>query len=265
MTNGSAHTPPPPPPGDTTYAPGGAPQKKGLSPIAWVGIGCGVLVILGLVIALVVTFWLGSKVKDAADNPEMSAAKMIVRVNPELELVDSDDAAGTLTIRNIETGEVMTVDVSQVREGQLRFRGEDGEEVTMGMEEGEDGEGAFTVRDREGKESFRIGAGGEKDIPAWVPVYRGVALQGTFRSASGGEINGGFSFQTDEPIEDVLAWYREALEEEGFTETGSSTSQAGGGRYDNRTYEADGRTVGVMATGEEGTTQIVVSYSGPEE
>lgn len=271
MTNGSAHTPPPPPTGGTPYGATPPPpaKKKGLPPLAWVGIGCGALVLL-VVIALAIAAamglsWLGGKAKEFEDNPAMAAAKLMVQANPEVELVEADDEAGTLTIRNKETGEVMTVGLDQVEQGRITFES-DGETVTMGMEEGEDGEGAFTVRDKEGKATFRVGAGGEDDIPAWVPRYEGVELQGTYFSSSGGEVSGGYSFETSKAPNDVLDWYRSALEEEGLSQTGSSNSSAGGSTFSNLTYEADGRTASVVVTGEEGgTTNVVVSYSAPVE
>ncbi|HSL84482.1 MAG TPA: hypothetical protein VLF66_17045 [Thermoanaerobaculia bacterium] len=262
MTEPTAHTPPP--------APGAAPKKKGLSPLAWIGIGCGGLLLLAI-IAFVVAgaiglSWLGGKAKEFEANPAMASAKMMVRVNPELELVESDDEAGTLTIRNKKTGEVMTVGLDEIEEGRIRFQSEDGEEITIGMEEGdEEGEGAFTVRDREGKTRMRIGAGGEQDIPSWVPRYEDASAQGTYYSESGGQISGGFSFETADSVDEVLAYFAEAFADAGLEETGRTSSQIGQGRYATINGEGGGRTVGVMATSEGETTQVVVSYSERSE
>lgn len=264
MTNGSTHTPPPPPPGGgSTYTPGTAPKKKGLPPLAWVGIGCGVILLIGIVVVVAGGLWVGSKVKDAADNPEMAAAKAYLAVNPELELVEADDEARTLTIRNVETGEVMTVDASELREGRLSFTDEEGQEVSMGVEEGEDGQGAFTVRDREGNETFRVGSGGEENVPSWVPRYEGVTIEGTMMNRTSEETTGAFSFETEDSVDEVLEHYKEALEEEGLTLTGESDNRAGEGRFANLTFEADGRTVHVMATTDGGLTNTVVTYSEP--
>lgn len=257
MTDPSVHTPPPPA--------GAAPKKKGLSPLAWVGIGCGGLLLLA-VIAFAIAgavglSWLTGKAKEFEDNPAMASAKMMVRMNPELELVEADDEAGTLTIRNKETGEVMTVGLDEIEEGRIRFESEDGEEITLGMEEGEEGEGAFTVTDEEGNTRMRIGAGGEEDIPEWVPRYEGAEPQGTYFSQTDGEVSGGFSFETGDSVDDVLAYFAEAFAEAGLEETGRSSSQVGEGRYGTINGEGGGRTVGVMATSEGETTQVVVSYS----
>lgn len=258
MSEPTHSTPPPPPTG-------AAPAKKGLSPLAWVGIGCGallVIVLIGMAIAVAMgVSWLGGKAKEFEDNPAMATAKLMVAANPEVELVEADDEAGTITVRNKETGEVVTVSLDEIEEGRISFESEDGETVTMGMEEGEDGEGTFTVRDSEGKATFRVGAGGEDQVPGWVPRYEDVAIQGTFHSVSGGKISGGFSFETTDSVEEVMDRFAEAFADEGLSETGRNTYQAGGNRGGTLTGEGDGRTVGLMISGETGKTTVVVTYN----
>lgn len=266
MTNGPMQTPPPPPTGGTP--PGATPappaKKKGLSPLAWVGIGCGVIILLAI-IAMVVAgaiglHWLGGKAKEFQENPAMATAKMMVKADPDIELVEADDDAGTITVRNKKTGEVMTVGLDEIKEGKISFES-NGEKMTMGVEEGEDGKGALTVTDKEGKTQFRVGAGGEENIPDWVPRYRGVEPQGTYYSSSGGEINGGYSFETSDSVDDVVDYYRDALSDAGMTETGSSTSTAGGTRISNLSYEGGGRTVGLLVTSDGDKTNAIVSFS----
>jgi hypothetical protein len=269
MTDGPSHTPPPPPPqqptpppaGDPTYTPGGAPKKKGLPALAWVGIGCGVIALIVLIVLAAGTCWGVSKVKEFGENPEMNTAKLIVAANPELELVESDDEAGTLTVRNTKTGEEMTVDVSEIKDGRLRFRDQEGQETSIGMEEGEDGEGAFSVRDSEGNETFRVGAGGEENIPGWVPRYPGVELRGTMSSRRGGKVEGAFTFETADPADEVADWYAEELADQGMTETGRSDNRAGDQRLLNLGFEGDGRQTNTMITTDGGKTTAVVSYS----
>lgn len=270
MTNGTSQTPPPPPAGGPSYsAPPPAPaKKKGLSPLAWVGIGCGVIVILGI-LAMVVAGalglrWLGGKAKEFEANPTMAAAKLVVKANPEIELVSEDDDAGTLTVRNKKTGEVVTVDLDDIRNGQISFES-DGEKTTMGVEKGEDGEGALTVRGADGKPRFRVGAGGEENLPDWLPRYQGVEIQGTLYSASGGKVNGGYNFQTTDPVDDVLAYFHDELEDAGMTETSNSTTTSGSSRYSNVSYEGDGRTVNLTVISDGDTTNVTVSFQAPDE
>ncbi len=74
------------------------PERKGLGTLAWIGIGCGVLLVV-VVIALAVTSWfvVGKARQVAVDvegNPALAAARMIVKLNPELEEVEVDQDAG---------------------------------------------------------------------------------------------------------------------------------------------------------------------------
>lgn len=253
-----------PPPASGPKDSGKDGEKKGLSVLAWVGIGCGTLVVLTFAGCMVAGYmgmaWLGGMVADFEENPAMASARMIVRTNPELELVDSDDEAGTLTVRNRETGETVTVDLQQIEQGRIRFESGD-EEVTLGVEGDEEGGGTLTVRDKEGETTFRAGSGGDEDIPDWVPRYPGVAPTGTTFMRSGGEINGNFAVETDDSLEDVLDYYREALEAAGFTEVSYTTSQAGGTRNANLMTESGNRTIGVLVSEEGGTTRAVVTFS----
>lgn len=260
------HTPPPPP-GGSQGAGAPATQKKGLSPLAWVGIGCGALVVIGL-IGMAILFamgvsWLGGKAQEFEENPAMASAKTMVTLNPELELVEADDAAGTLTVRNRDTGEVTTVSLDELEEGRITFKSDDGEEVSVGLEEDAEGGGAFTVRDKEGRATFRAGSGGEAEIPSWVPRYQGVAVEGTYFAQSDGEVNGGFTFKSQDRVDDVVAWYEESLEGEGFEISGRSSYESGGTRGVNLSAEDGERQVSLMATTDGEATQGVVSYSGP--
>ncbi len=88
-------------------------KKKGLGPLAWIGIGCGALVVIVAVALVVVGLIAAKKIKDVAgdfkDNPEMAAARLIVKMNPELEEVSADEQAATITVRHTKTGEVVTL------------------------------------------------------------------------------------------------------------------------------------------------------------
>lgn len=274
MSEGTEPTPEAQPPSESGAAPPPAPgsnapgedgeKKEGLSVLAWVGIGCGTLVVLTFASCAVAGYmgmaWLGGMVAEFEENPAMASARMIVRTNPELELVDSDDEAGTLTVRNRQTGETVTVDLQQIEQGRIRFESGD-EEVTLGVEEDDEGGGALTVRDKEGTTQFRAGSGGDEDIPDWVPRYPDVAPTGTTFMQSGGEISGGFTVETEDSLEDVIEYYREALEAAGFAEASYSTSRAGGTRNANLMTESGNRMVSVIVNEEGGTTRAVVTFA----
>lgn len=282
MSDGPEGQTPPPPPSDGTPdaapPPGAAPQpgappaagtekkKEGLSTIAWIGIGCGVLIVVmfaGCVaMGAMGLSWLRGRVAEFEADPAMASARIVVQTNPELELVASDDEARTLTVRNRETGETVTVDLQDIQQGRIRFESGD-EEITMGFEEGAaEGEGSFAIRKKAGDTQFQVGAGGEENIPEWVPRYPDVAPAGTYFSRSGGEIAGGFTLETEDSLDDVIAFYAEALEDAGFTETSRTTSEVQGSRHASLSAESEGRTVSVVTSSQGAATQVVVTFSG---
>src|SRR5215470_13160748 len=89
----TVQSPPPPP------SPPGTPQaqKKGMGPLAWIGIGCGVIVLLGCIVMGAFFYFVKSKADEFQKNPALSAAKLAVQLNPDLDLVSSDEKAQTLT------------------------------------------------------------------------------------------------------------------------------------------------------------------------
>ena len=113
-------TPPATPP--VNPAPAGAPAKKGLSGLAWVGIGCGGLILLGIIASVIFSIFIVKKTKelgaDFNENPERAAAELVINFNPEYEKVSTDDEAGTMTIR-AKDGTVMTLTYEAIGEGRF--------------------------------------------------------------------------------------------------------------------------------------------------
>jgi hypothetical protein len=76
--------------------------KKGMPTLAWVGIGCGTVIVIAVVVVAMLVGWCKRSVGDLSEfknNPEKAAAEMMVRLNPEIKLVSQDDAKGEMTIR----------------------------------------------------------------------------------------------------------------------------------------------------------------------
>ena len=90
------------------------PQKKGLGALAWIGIGCGGIVVLAI-IGMVIAFWLyGGKAKqlieDAQKNPTRTTATMMVTVGGgKFEMVAEDDANKRYTVREKTSGTLTTI------------------------------------------------------------------------------------------------------------------------------------------------------------
>lgn len=103
--------------------------------MAKVGIGCGVLAIIGVVVLVLLVGWCQKKVgeitKDFSDNPERTAAEMVVKLNPDLELVNTDDEAETITFRD-KTGKETTIAWSELKDGKLTISDSEGTRMTLG-------------------------------------------------------------------------------------------------------------------------------------
>lgn len=88
--------------------------KKGLGTGAKIGIGCGVIVLLGIIGFVIATVMLGGKLKDFAEeaqkNPTRAAATMMVNVSAgTMEMVAEDDANKRYTVKETKTGKLTTI------------------------------------------------------------------------------------------------------------------------------------------------------------
>jgi hypothetical protein len=240
-------------------------QKKGLGPVAWILIGCLGLMLLAALGFGACTFFVGKKVKniaeDFSENPARSAAELAVKLNPELELVSTDDDAETLTVRNKETGEELTMDWSEIQQGNFSFRSDKGE---FKVNATGDGEGAVITMTGEDGESAQIfGGTASTELPDWIPLPDGAgATISAYSARSGDEVSGTFSFTTSESVADVLAFYAEELDAAGYETSRSDFTgggQSGGGV--NGTHRDEGRTLGVGVVDSGQGTQVTVTYS----
>ena len=166
--------PPPPPP------PAGLPAPKKVSPVVWILGGCAVLVVLAVAAMMIGGLFIAHKVQQAGldpdllqKHPELAVVKMMVAANPDAELVSIDESRGIVTVRDKKTGKTVTMNFEDIKRGKMSFESE-GKKVEM-EGHGEGDTGSFTVKTDEGTAKF--GAGAVK-MPAWLPAYGGVSVQG---------------------------------------------------------------------------------------
>jgi len=241
-----------------------APQRKGLHPLAWVGIGCGVLLVIVVVVVMVLGFVVARKVKDVAQdfeaNPGLAAARIVVKASPELEEVDVDEDAGTMTVRNTKTGEVVTVNFDDIKNGRFSWSTGD-QEVSVDVSQAEDGTVKITSSDGKGF-SLSTGAAVTEDIPDWVPVYPGAEPTSRSSMESPEGVTGSFQLSTGDAVSDVIAFYRDGLKNGGFAVSVNTFSGEGNeGGMVQGTLEAEQRGVTVMITREDGPTRVSVTFN----
>lgn len=223
---------PPPPP---TIP---APAKKGIPAIAWVGIGCGGLIIIAIIAGGFIFSKLKGKFDEFAKNPEKAAAELVVATNPELEMVSQDDESGKMTIRT-KDGEEMTLSYKDVAEGRI------------------------TMTDAEGNVT-RIGSADLSQVPAWVPKPDGLTdAVSLFHSEAGAKTTGQFSGKTQQDAETLKSFYQKAASDLGMSSSSNTSMSANGTSVNSLSFSDKGRSLTVIVTEKPGEpTQVNTNYSG---
>ncbi len=228
--------PNPPTPGGTAPAPpaASAPQKSsGVTVLMWIlGIILG-LILLSFGSCAVIGFYAMHKMKQAGfdselmkKNPGYAGAKMAVTMNPEVEIVSSDDDSGTIVVREKKTGKVVTMKFDAKKKA-MTVIDENGKTATL-TTTGEGSSAGLEVKGPDG--TVKIGESTDK-APDWVPSYPGSAPKNTFSASTGGEQTGSYAFTTGDSPDKLMSFYGDALKSGGFTVsnmTSSSNGKVGG-------------------------------------
>lgn len=247
---------PPPPP--TT--PSGMPApRKGMGPLGWIAIGCGTIALLGFLAVVAGGWFVKRKVDQYKDNPTIAAAELLVRANPDLELVSSDPEKGTMTIKNTKTGETVTMNAEDIENGKLTFETAEGTTEIDASQAEETG--SIKVSGADGAE---VTWGGEapKNLPDWVPVVAGSTVQGAMDATDAQGRTASFTLSTDEPLDTVVEFYETRLEAAGLKVT-KNTMETNGERAATvtGTSEDEKRTVVAFIGVQDGKTQANVNFT----
>lgn len=210
----------PVPPSDFTDARGSqfATDRKGSNVLMYVGIGCGLLALIAIVAVVLGIGWgvrtVGGVVSEIQASPEKFAAEMIVKSNPDLELVTSDEATGEITFRTKSTGETTTITYAEAAKGNLKVTttGAGGKEaITINA-----GQGSVSVESPKGTITTKLGTW--KDAPAWFPVMDSLQLGGVeIRSDAEGGRTTVLHAVSNASTDEVVAFYSDELDKRGFT------------------------------------------------
>ena len=90
------------------------PQKKGLGALAWVGIGCGGIIVLAIIGIVISGMMFGGKIKqfaeDAQKNPTRATASLMVSASAgQFEMAAEDDTNKRYTVREKKSGSLTTI------------------------------------------------------------------------------------------------------------------------------------------------------------
>ncbi|NNF28790.1 MAG: hypothetical protein HKN73_16315 [Gemmatimonadetes bacterium] len=225
-------------------------RKSGLSPVGWFFVVLGGFFTLGFMslvgLGLFMARQASSVLEDLREDPTGTFVELAEFVDEDVEVVDADEGDGTVTLRVRETGDLVSVDLSQLpsmlggeSNEAVRFNGEADESGGVLTIQTPGGETRIELRGDEAGGFLRIstpdddmhfGAGGEaSSVPDWLPVHPDARVQkGLFSAATDDGRVGAVLYRIDEDPKAVLEWYQDQMPEGGFRVSSSSTTSRDG-------------------------------------
>lgn len=241
----------------------GPPQKKGLHPLAWAGIGCGGLLVVAVLLIAVGSAWFFNRaagfLQEIEENPTRAAAKMYVNLNPELEMISADDEGGTLTFRVVETGEEVTFTYDDIANETFSYETTDG---TTTFSIADDGSGV-SIESPDGSAEFGSVDLNPEELPPWVRpmLYPAIAeVQSVVLSREGASSGGTLIFSTSDAVDDVAGFYKRAIEDAGMTVQDSVSPDL---QVMSISGEQNGRNLSVQCSRIPGGTQVLFIFAEP--
>jgi hypothetical protein len=186
------------------------------SPLVWILVVVLGLFLLGFIGVVGTGFFVAHKLHQAGidsdslrRNPAAAAARLAALASNTVDVVNEDDDAGTITLRDKQTGKTMTMSFDQAKGGKFSFsaQGDDGKTATM-----------------------EFGGGGK--APSWVPTYPGSTPQFNITAhgdgANGAGDGGNFTFTTNDSAARVLQFYQEKAKDMGMKVNLTTTTNDAG-------------------------------------
>jgi archaellum component FlaG (FlaF/FlaG flagellin family) len=250
--NGTSQVPP---------APGMPPVKKGMSPLAWVGIGCVVILIFAGIAVGIMGYFAKRAVDKFAKNPTMTAAELMVRANPDLELVNADEKTNTLTVKDKKTGEVTTFSAEDAKNGKFTIKTDKGGTATFDTSSGK-GLSVQSTDEKGQVSTFNAGGGAPQSLPAWLPTYPGGTVQGTMDTTNNEERTAAFTVSTKDDSNKVLDYYEAQLKSAGLKTEKSTYNTNGqtGGTVSGKSDDGKRQASVILSSSTDGT-QAMVSFT----
>jgi homospermidine synthase len=232
-----------------------------MSPLAWIGIGCVVILILCGIAFGIMGYFAKRALDKVAKNPTMAAAEIAVKMNPDLELVKADEDHNTITIKDKKTGETTTISADDAKNGKWSIKTDKGSATF----DASSGQGVnVQATDEKGQKTTTTfgGTGAPQNLPSWLPVYPGGTVQGTYDTTNAEARTAAFTVTTPDASTKVIEYYESQLKSAGLTAEKSTYTANGttGGSVTGKS--ADGkREAGVMVSTTNGSTQAVITFT----
>jgi len=244
-----------------------APAAKKMGALGWVLIGCGGILVVGLIACVGLYFFIAHKAKQAGidtdllrTNPGLAAAKMVVAANPDLDLISEDDARGIIRVHDRKQNKNFIVNFEDAKRGKLTLQ-EEGKDAVTFSSSGDGANGSFEVKSNEG--TFKVGGGGPVNLPSWVPSYPSSQPQATMTAEDAQGKHASFNFKTGDSVDKVVSFYKDGFASSGLKVSNSSMTEGSGTTTGVVSAKDDSgnREVMVVVANQSGETTVTVTYN----
>ncbi|WP_265594085.1 hypothetical protein [Haloferula sp. BvORR071] len=213
-------------------------RKKGLSPLAWAGIGCGGLTILGIALAAI----LGAKVftwaKSFTDHPAKAAAGEVLAAYPSVEKSNESKESGTLSLRLKSGGGSTDTSYDDIVHGRVE------------------------IPDASGTPQ-RVFQGDLTKVPSWVPRYPAPTTGGeisVLHQDLPDRIHGIIVADTPDGTEAIKKFFEEEADKLlSSRATTSGSADINGNRTYHASYSSGKRKLEIHAYGPKGSPMTIVT------
>lgn len=222
--------PPPPPPASPVPPPPPAtppppPAKKSNKALMIVLIILGVLLLLigGCAVSC---FVLGKKAQSALSkyesHPELAGIAMAASMHPDIKVLSEDSAAGTITLKNTKTGEVLHLNIAQIKSGEYEQSLQqlfEGQKVSAPAESPAEPVEAPAPKPEEPKVSAAKAATMEAALakfPAFLPAYSRAQTLTARVATSNGRLGGQYEAVSKDSPAVVAEFYAQAIRAAGL-------------------------------------------------
>jgi len=239
---------------------------------------CVVLGVFLLVLASCVgtCIYVGKKAKEygkeSQKSPQIAALALAAAIAPDVEVVSKDMDAGTISIRNKKTGEVMNFDAKNLSTKNISSvieKMSQGKGVNVEMPHSPDAAAGTALADRSSEEAS-VSAAQTKALDATVkefgsgfPIYAGgdAKTTGASQNIFGGITSSEYSFVTGDAPAKVAAYYKETLSADGYSIVTSENGSDENGPRISQVYQKGGMgtTLNLTVQVENGKTHGTVN------
>lgn len=191
-------------------SPASTPARKA----SWIHIAfiCGVVVLVfGLAYLWVIGQFIsraGRAASELSASPAATTAELIVKENPDWQVIRADDKRREITLHNKVTREETTISYQDSASGNFSMKGSDGSKMEMKG-------GKIVISNANGEKT--VLSSGSASPPAWIPAYPHVVRRDvSLSSLKDGRASGSLSFSTSDTPLQVKEYFTEALVTQGW-------------------------------------------------